>query len=107
MSVSSETVSITNKELVEKINEVHARGVFYSVTFEKRSDKTQRTMVVRGGVKKGLKPKSEGEPRKGYDPKKYGLMNAFSIDSDGWRCFGLDQLLSARIFGVSYVVKAE
>jgi hypothetical protein len=107
MSVSSESVSITNKELVEKIGEAHAHGVFYSVTFEKRSDKSQRTMVIRGGVKKGLKPRSEGEPRKGNDPTKYGLMNAFSIDSDGWRCFGLDQLLSARIFGVSYVVKTE
>ena len=101
------TVEISNDELVAKIGEAHAHGVFYRVTFVKKSDGQIRNMVCRGGVKKGLKKKdgNNPEPVRGYDPKAYGLMNTYSIDSDGWRCFALDNLKSAKIFGVEYVVK--
>jgi hypothetical protein len=100
-------VYVTNQEIVEKIGHVHAHGVFYSVTFEKKTDGSMRTMTCRGGVKKGLRLKKDGSESSNrlYDPTKYSLMNTFSIDSDGWRCFCLDNVKSAKIFGVSYVVK--
>jgi hypothetical protein len=88
-----------NEKEVKKIIE-SVKGQFFSVEFRKRTDGTIRQMNCRVGVTKFLKG---GE--RAYEFEDYGLVGVYDVKSGGYRCFGLESLISIKADGQEFLVK--
>jgi hypothetical protein len=73
-------------------------GRFFTVSFVKRGDGSERVMTCRTGVKKGTKGGSIG-----YDPDAKHLLPVYDVRVPGFRMVNLEQPLTARIKGRRYV----
>ena len=78
------------KSIVENIT----NGKFFTVTFIKRSDGSERVMNCRKGVKKHLKG---GEKK--YDPKKHNLVCVFDRQAMGYRSIALESIIRISMDG--------
>ena len=84
-------------------------GKIFTVTTRKRSDGSPRRFICRGGVK----PPESTKSRREFTPANDNLITiaelvrneAGRFTDKQFRCVALEGLISARIAGVSYVVK--
>lgn len=84
-----------SRDRIEKILE-KVKCTIFSVTFEKRSGGT-RTMVCRRGVTKHLKG---GVSAYSFSDK--GLVSVYDVQKCGYRCFGIESVISIRANGKEY-----
>ena len=73
-------------------------GTFFSVSFIKRSDGSQRTMLCRTGVKNYI----TGEGLK-YNPAEQGLLPVWEVN-EGYKMIPLSNVTSFRAHGAKFVV---
>lgn len=73
-------------------------GKFFSVKFLKK-DWSERSMVCRLGVKKGLTGRGMG-----YNPESLNNIVVFSVSDNGYRTINIDRLLRVKANGVSLAV---
>jgi hypothetical protein len=73
-------------------------GRIFTVTFKKRTTGEIRTLTARLGVKKHL---AGGE--KAFSDKDKGLITVFDMVNNGYRSFGIESLVCARIDGVDFL----
>ncbi len=86
--------SLTMAEFLAKAK----TGRFFRVSFVKRGDGSERSMLARTGVTKGTKGGSLG-----YSPSEKHLLGVYDMGVHGFRMVNLEEPLSARIGGRSYV----
>ena len=77
------------------------KGKCYAVNFTK-TDGTQRSMVCRNEVKKGVTGKGMS-----YNPATKGQFVTWSMNDKGWKSFKLDNLQQIVFRGVRYNVAGE
>lgn len=75
-----------------------SNGRFFRVSFVKRGDGSERSMLARTGVRKGTSGGSIG-----YDPAAKGLLPVWDARARGFRMVNLEEPLSARVGGRDYV----
>lgn len=65
---------------LSKLRSLIGNGKIASVTFIKRSDGTERKMICRTGVKKGVTGRGSS-----YDPETKGLLTVFDMQKQAFR----------------------
>lgn len=98
------TQTITPERLTLLITDALKKDRFFSVTTRKREDNSERRFISRHTLYK-----NKSGIKKPYDPVKKGLISLFDYTQRdgklvGWRSLNIDDLISARIDGVTYKV---
>lgn len=75
----------------------NTNGEFFSTIFIKRTDGTERKMLARTGVSKGVKGVGLS-----YNPKDHDLVCVFDIQKDAHRMISLDSVIQIKYRKVTY-----
>ena len=76
---------------LSKLKSLVGNGKIFSVLFIKRSDGTERKMVARTGVKKGVTGRGSS-----YDPESKNLLTVFDMQKRAFRTIPVENILEVR-----------
>lgn len=72
-------------------------GKIFRVTFIKRTDGTERVMVCRIGVRKGVTGAGLA-----FDPAKKNLLTVYDVQKEGHRMVNLETVISVAMLGETF-----
>ena len=84
-NIKTKEVKVIDKSKLIKIA-INSNRIF-RVDFITKKDSSNRIMICRGGVKKGVKGKGLN-----YDPKKYNNAIVFDMEKDDFRTIPIDKV---------------
>ena len=102
----SQVETLAHTDLVKETQKALATGRFFRVKFIKRGDGSIRSMTIRGGVRKGVKPSTPEERQKrATTDENQRLLRGFMVgeSNPGFRSFGFDRLISVTTDGKTLV----
>lgn len=83
---------------ISALKELVSGGKIFSVVFTKRTDGSERKMVARTGVHKGLKGTGERQ----FDPEDKGLLQVYDVQKQGYRMIPAEGVHEVRVRKKTY-----